>query len=74
MMKLLTQEEAGKCLKEAGLMVAEYQDCNYRFGQALYNSLPVYLYHHFTGSEHDFFHWKDNDKVLKTFWEYYVEK
>ena len=73
-MKLLTKEEAEECLAEAQLMVVEYRDSNYRFGQSLFNCLPVDLYHHFTGTEHDFFYWKDDDKVIETFYEFYVEK
>lgn len=43
-----------------------------RFGQALFNQLPHVLYKQYTGTDVDFFYWEDEEKVMSTFWNEYV--
>lgn len=76
-MRLLSQSEAD------ALVSLSYDVINniklsgggtYRFGQALWNNLPLDITKAHWATEHDFFYWKDTDRILETFYEHFVEK
>lgn len=46
----------------------------YRFGQALWNSLPNELIEYGMGTEKDFFYWEDRPAVLRAFYTNFVEE
>lgn len=68
----LSQEEASNLIIKACRDVVDSKN-NLRFGQALWNLLPknVADVHH--SSVNDFFYWKDEGKVLYTFFKHCVE-
>ena len=71
--KRLSPEQATEMIKLAYEHVHLNQLAKYRFGQALWNILPDELMLHFHGTEHDFFYWVDENKVLSVFLDNYVE-
>lgn len=58
-MRLLTKDELQK------IIIKSLADCQetkgYRFGQAIYNNLPVDVARSINGSSEDMFHTKDDD-------------
>ena len=71
-MTKLTYAQAGKLVEQASKESLQHR--NYRFGQALWNLLPVDWAEHYLFTDKDFFYWKDNAKVIETFYEYFVDK
>ena len=49
------------------------QNRGYRFGQALWNLIPNEVSEPFWTTDKDFFYWKDNAKVIETFYEFFVD-
>ena len=47
---------------------------SYRFGQALWNSLPKELIECGVGTERDFFYWEDRSGILRAFYTNFVEE
>ena len=70
-MTKLTYAQATKLVEQASQ--ESLQNRNYRFGQALWNLLPAEMTKEFLGTTKDFFYWKDNAKVIETFYEYFVD-
>ena len=70
-MTKLTYAQAVKLVEQASQ--ESLQNRNYRFGQALWNLLPAEITKEFLGTTRDFFYWKDNAKVIETFYEYFVD-
>ena len=73
MNKKLTKEQAAQTLKTAYEHVHLNRSAKYRLGQAIWNILPDELTTHFHGTEHDFFYWTDEAKVINVFMDKYVE-
>ena len=71
-MTKLTYAQAAKLVEKASQ--ESLQNKEYRFGQALWNLLPVETTKEFLGTTRDFFYWKDNAKVIETFYEFFVDK
>ena len=71
-MTKLTYAQAAKLVEQAEQ--ESLQNRNYRFGQALWNLLPVDWAGHYLFTDKDFFYWKDNAKVIETLYEYFVDK
>ena len=70
-MAKLTHEQATKLVEQASQ--ESLQNRGYRFGQALWNLLPDETTKNVLGTTRDFFYWKDNAKVIETFYEYFVD-
>ena len=70
-MTKLTYTQAVKLVEQASQESLQNRD--YRFGQALWNLLPAEMTKEFLGTTKDFFYWKDNAKVIETFYEYFVD-
>ena len=70
-MTKLTYAQAVKLVEQASQ--ESLQNRNYRFGQALWNLLPAEITKEFLGTTRDFFYWRDNAKVIETFYEYFVD-
>ena len=70
-MTKLTYTQAVKLVEQASQESLQNKD--YRFGQALWNLLPAEMTKEFLGTTRDFFYWKDNAKVIETFYEYFVD-
>ena len=70
-MTKLTYAQAVKLVEQASQESLQNRD--YRFGQALWNLLPAEMTKDFLGTTRDFFYWKDNTKVIETFYEYFVD-
>ena len=70
-MTKLTYAQATKLVEQASQ--ESLQNRNYRFGQALWNLLPAEMTKEFLGTTKDFFYWKDNAKVIETFYEFFVD-
>ena len=70
-MTKLTYAQAVKLVEQASQ--ESLQNRNYRFGQALWNLLPAEITKEFLGTTRDFFYWKDNAKVIETFYEFFVD-
>lgn len=62
--------EAVSLITEASRLSKKYK--GYRFGQALWNLLPVELWQQYTGTDIDFFYWVDEKSVEETFFKHYV--
>lgn len=71
--KKLSPEQATEMIKLSYEHVRLNRPAKYRFGQALWNILPDELTLHFNGTEHDFFYWTNENKVLSVFLANYVE-
>lgn len=71
--KRLSPEQAAQLVKTAHIHVRIHWADKYRFGQALWNILPDELALHFNGTEHDFFYWTNENKVISVFLDNYVE-
>ena len=71
-MTKLTYAQAGKLVEQASQESLQNRD--YRFGQALWNMLPAEMTEDILGTTRDFFYWKDNAKVIETFYEFFVDK
>ena len=70
-MTKLAYTQAVKLVEQASQESLQNRD--YRFGQALWNLLPAEITKEFLGTTRDFFYWKDNAKVIETFYEYFVD-
>ena len=70
-MTKLTYAQATKLVEQASQESLQNRD--YRFGQALWNLLPAEMTKEFLGTTKDFFYWRDNAKVIETFYEYFVD-
>ena len=70
-MTKLTYAQATKLVEQASQESLQNRD--YRFGQALWNLLPAEMTKEFLGTTKDFFYWKDNAKVIETFYEFFVD-
>ena len=70
-MSKLTHAQATELVEQASQESLQNRD--YRFGQALWNLLPAEMTKEFLGTTRDFFYWKDNAKVIETFYEYFVD-
>ena len=70
-MELLTQEQAHLLVRKAYSLQHDY-GIGFRLGQAIMNLLPDDLYDYVTNNE-DFFHCKDNEKSLQSFYRQCVE-
>ena len=70
-MTKLTYTQAVKLVEQASQESLQNRD--YRFGQALWNLLPTEMTKEFLGTTRDFFYWRDNAKVIETFYEYFVD-
>ena len=70
-MTKLAYTQAVKLVEQASQESLQNKD--YRFGQALWNLLPAEMTKEFLGTTRDFFYWKDNAKVIETFYEYVVD-
>ena len=70
-MTKLTYAQNTKLVEQASQESLQNRD--YRFGQALWNLLPAEMTKEFLGTTRDFFYWKDNAKVIETFYEYFVD-
>ena len=70
-MTKLTYTQAAELVEQASQESLQNRD--YRFGQALWNLLPAEITKEFLGTTRDFFYWKDNAKVIETFYEYFVD-
>ena len=70
-MTKLAYTQAVKLVEQASQESLQNKD--YRFGQALWNLLPAEMTKEFLGTTRDFFYWKDNAKVIETFYEYFVD-
>ena len=70
-MTKLSYTQAAKLVEQASQ--ESFQNRDYRFGQALWNLLPAEMTKEFLGTTRDFFYWKDNAKVIETFYEYFVD-
>ena len=71
-MTKLTYAQAAKLVEQA--LQESLQNRDYRFGQALWNLLPAEMTKGLLGTTRDFFYWKDNAKVIETFYGYLVDK
>ena len=72
-MTKLTYAQAVELVEQASQ--ESLQNRGYRFSQALWNLIPTEMTKEFTGSTTvDFFYWKDNAKVIETFYEFFVDK
>lgn len=71
-MKKLTQKEAADLYIKVQKEVKETK--GYREGQSLYNNLPSDIAIEINGTDLDFFHWKDGNKVWGTFYNNLVEE
>lgn len=67
----LTYEQAVKLVDRAAKESTEVK--HYRFGQALWNLLPVEMTKELLGTTRDFFYWVDNARVVEVFYEHFVE-
>lgn len=70
-MSKLTHAQAAELVEQASQESLQNRD--YRFGQALWNLLPAEMTKEFLGTTRDFFYWKDNAKVIETFYEFFVD-
>ena len=70
-MTKLSYTQAAKLVEQASQESLQNRD--YRFGQALWNLLPAEITKESLGTTRDFFYWKDNAKVIETFYEYFVD-
>ena len=70
-MSKLTHAQAAELVEQASQESLQNRD--YRFGQALWNLLPAEITKEFLGTTKDFFYWKDNAKVIETFYEFFVD-
>ena len=70
-MSKLTHAQATELVEQASQESLQNRD--YRFGQALWNLLPAEMTKEFLGTTKDFFYWKDNAKVIETFYEFFVD-
>ena len=70
-MTKLTYAQATKLVEQASQESLQNRD--YRFGQALWNLLPAEMTKEFLGTTKDFFYWRDNAKVIETFYEFFVD-
>lgn len=70
-MSKLTHMQAAKLIQQASQESAENK--HYRFGQALWNLLPKEVQEPFYMTEKDFFFWADNAKIVKVFYENFVD-
>ena len=70
-MTKLSYTQAAKLVEQASQ--ESLQNRGYRFGQALWNLLPDETTKNVLGTTRDFFYWKDNAKVIETFYEYFVD-
>ena len=70
-MTKLTYTQAVKLVEQASQESLQNRD--YHFGQALWNLLPAEMTKEFLGTTKDFFYWKDNAKVIETFYEFFVD-
>lgn len=62
----LTNDRANTIVREARKMVKA--NPGYRLGQAIWNLLPLELNHLMTATPLDFFHNRDEDRVLDLFY------
>jgi hypothetical protein len=69
---LLTKEQAHLLVRKAYSLQYDY-GVWFRLGQAIMNLLPDEWYDYVINNE-DFFHWKDNEKSLESFYKQCVEK
>lgn len=46
---------------------------HYRFGQALWNLIPIDISSEYLSTDKDFFYWVDNTKVIDVFYQHFVE-
>ena len=70
-MTKLTYTQAVKLVEQASQESLQNRD--YRFGQALWNLLSAEITEGHVFTTRDFFHWKDNAKVIETFYKYFVD-
>ena len=70
-MTKLTYAQATKLVEQASK--ESLQNRNYRFGQALWNLIPAEMIAVHVFTTRDFFYWKDNAKVVETFYAYFVD-
>ena len=70
-MSKLTHAQAAELVEQASQESLQNRD--YRFGQALWNLLPAEITKESLGTTRDFFCWKDNAKVIETFYGYFVD-
>ena len=70
-MSKLTHAQASELVEQASQESLQNRD--YRFGQALWNLIPAEMTKEFLGTTRDFFYWRDNAKVIETFYEYFVD-
>ncbi|MDB4311833.1 hypothetical protein N9937_00245 [bacterium] len=75
-MKKLAICEANELIEKAHIEVAEGREWKYRFGQSIWNNLPekvTPLRIELTGTDKDFFYWTNNDKVIESLFENFVD-
>ena len=70
-MTKLTYEQAIKLVEQASQESTEIQ--HYRFGQALWNLIPIDVSSEYLSTDKDFFYWVDNNKVIEVFYQHFVE-
>lgn len=70
-MTKLNYEQAVKLVEQASQESLQNRDC--RFGQALWNLIPAEMTAVHVFTTRDFFYWKDNAKVVETFYAYFVD-
>ena len=70
-MTKLNYEQAVKLVEQASKESTEIQD--YRFGQALWNLIPIDVSSEYLSTDKDFFYWVDNTKVIEVFYQHFVE-
>lgn len=71
-MTKLSYTQAAKLVEQASQESLQNRD--YRFGQALWNLIPAEMTAVHVFTTRDFFYWKDNAKVVETFYAYFVDK
>lgn len=66
-MKKLTRQEAMETVDKAGQLLERHTE--YRFGQALWNCLPIEMQSDLTCTEYDFYYEESASKALEKFAE-----
>ena len=81
----LNQIQAAELVKQAWLDVEKYGMGSYRFGQSLWNRIPMRILSQYVDigevsgypcgykTEVDFFYIRDSDVVMEKFYKYFVE-
>lgn len=68
----LTKDEWDSVIESAVNDMVKYP--SWRYGQAIWNNLPVEIMEQELGGEFDFFYWEDNEKVTRVFYEPYLKE